>query len=392
MKIAHIQHPYLPGLGYQENYLPFYQADLGHEVHLVSSKRVPPKFRDKYIEDQWGESYRKNGVQIHRLNCRFVAESVEDVFFDRLQTTLAGIAPDVVHSHGLITMKSVQSFYYKFRHESSTGLFIDMHRDNGNFDMSSVQNQFLYSVFKTGFLPVLKRYTDCFLPVNPYSKDLLMNDLSIDPTQVELLPLGVDKTEFSPDPQARQSVREGLGLEPSDTLVIFAGHIEETKRLTDAIAALGNLNDGLLSETNFLILGSGDKEYINQLHSTAAEAGVRENTEFRGFVDHDRLSNYFNAADVGIWTGKLGITVLEAVSCGLPVIVSDDPATTFIVSNDNGLTFTEGDLKELTNRIKKYLSEPALWDEHGSRGRQLIEERLSWEQIAAKSIECYRSY
>lgn len=392
MKIAHVQHPYLPNLGYQENYLPFRQADLGHEVHLISSNRVPPKFTDKYSDNQLMDSHEKDGVQIHRLNCRYIVKSVEDVFLDRLQTILNEIKPDVLHSHGLITMKSIQTFYHKFKYNTDTKLFIDMHRDNGNFDTSSIHNSLLYYGFKTIFLPVLKKYTNCFLPVNPYSEDLLTNELSIDPTQVELLPLGVNKQEFSPNKHARRRIREELNIKASDQLLIFAGHIEESKRLTETISALGNLNDNLQSEAVFLIIGSGNKEYIEKLHSTASKAGVAENIRFKEFVDHHRLSEYFNAADIGIWAGKLGITVLEAVSCGLPVIVSDDPATSLVVGNDNGLTYAEGNVNDLAEKMQKYLTDQSLKKEHGIKGRQLVEDQLSWEKIATKSIEYYQSY
>jgi glycosyltransferase involved in cell wall biosynthesis len=119
---------------------------------------------------------------------------------------------------------------------------------------------------------------------------------------------------------------------------------------------------------------------------------VSDNVGFKEIVDHDELSKYFNSADIGLWTGKLGITVLEAVSSGLPVIVSDDPATEFIVDNNNGLTYSEGDVEALADQIKKYLNDPAMRERHGANGRQLVENKLSWEKIAAKSIECYRSY
>jgi len=61
MRIAHLQHPYIPNMGYQENYLPSKQQELGHDVHIITTNIVPKKFEERSSNWETG-SYVYDGV------------------------------------------------------------------------------------------------------------------------------------------------------------------------------------------------------------------------------------------------------------------------------------------------------------------------------------------
>lgn len=386
MRIVHVQHPYVPGLGYQENHLPRAQQDLSHEVHIVTTDFVPEKFRDASLDLSPG-IHRDNGVDIHRLPSVIRLRSIDDVVMKGLTAKLDQLRPDVIHSHGLLSFKSLQTAQYARRRDTS--LVFDVHVDNDNFHLDRPYKVAGFHLYRSLFLRWLYGESTAVLPVNPLAKQFLERQLDAPPEKIRFLPLGVDTELFSPDRTRRLSIRETMGLSDDDPLVIFAGNIEPSKDLDLLLRAFARLSASD-ERARLLILGSGDDGYLDSLAGLATELGVRSRTTFHDRVPHGELSDYYNAADVGVWPGKLGISIIEAIGTGLPIVVCDSTATSFLVENDNGLVFTRGDVDALSDRLETYLRDPDLRASHASNAVELANERLSWDRIAERSIEIYR--
>jgi glycosyltransferase involved in cell wall biosynthesis len=64
-------------------------------------------------------------------------------------------------------------------------------------------------------------------------------------------------------------------------------------------------------------------------------------------VPNSELVGYYSAADVGVWPLECSIGMQEAMSCGLPVIISDKIGAPERISNGNGLAYREGDIEDL---------------------------------------------
>ena len=130
MKILHICQYYHPGLGYQENLLPYYQSKLGNEVIVVTSDRILPVMRNvkaaSIINYKPGE-YEDNSVRIVRLKTTREFKN-RFVFFKGLYEFLEVENPDYIFHHGLTSPSMYTVYKYKKAHRSSF-LTIDNHSD-----------------------------------------------------------------------------------------------------------------------------------------------------------------------------------------------------------------------------------------------------------------------
>jgi len=132
-------------------------------------------------------------------------------------------------------------------------------------------------------------------------------------TTITVIPHGVNREIFYPSPIERQKTRTALGIQ-DDFVVINVGRLEPHKRQIDIIRALSHIPNSTL-----ILVGTGSlREY---LISSAKKYGIK-------LLLYDRVSdNYlralYNSADVYVHSSILegfGLTIVESMACGLPVI------------------------------------------------------------------------
>ena len=380
MNIVHIQHPFIPERGYQENYLPRRQSELGHDVSIITTDILPKKFEDQESQFTTGE-YTYNGVRVFRN--RSISYDTEAATLPlRVRSKIRELDPDIIHSHRMISFLSIPSLYSHFG--SSSKLFFDLHIDNDNFHLNKFYKKWGFRTFKHLLLPILKRQSDGFLAANPFAERFLKNTLGVDKTY--LLPLGVDSAEFYYSKEERSKTRSKLGIR-DELLVITSGNITPSKKVENVIKAVSRLSG---NSVQLLVLGDGPEEYMEQLRKLSHKLGMNDQVIFRGFVSHSSLSEFYNAADLGIWPGKLGVTIIEAIGCGLPIIVAESEATDFLVQNDNGFAVENISPEMIANYIERYLNEPSLAKEQKKNALGLTSNKLSWKSIAEQSIQIYK--
>ena len=102
MKIVHVMNWYIPGMGYQENFLPAEQKKLGHDVYIIASDRVPQyKGYERNVgktigERVWGRVLSESGVTVYRLATVFEVVNGGQVIVRGLYKLLKELKPDVV--------------------------------------------------------------------------------------------------------------------------------------------------------------------------------------------------------------------------------------------------------------------------------------------------------
>ena len=381
MKVAHVQHPYYPELGYQENHLPAKQQELGHEVRIFTSDYLPRSSEN--VGTGW---FKYNGVPTVRLKALPNIKSISKVDLRGLWRELKQFNPEIIHSHGLHSLYTLQNLFYSYL--NGIDLFVDVHIDNDNFHINSLFKWIGFQAHKHILLPLINQKVKKFLPVNPYAKQFLKEDLGITPSRIELLPLGVDTSVFSPNTDPT-SLRVELGIQQEEQVLISSGNLNETKDLGILIRAFEMISEAH-PDTRLLIVGPGPDTYLRKIRELVNETGLDDQVLFCGEVPHDDLPKYYNMADVGVWPGKLGITIIEAIGCGLPVIVCDSIATNFLIANDNGVSFERGDPQALSGSIHQLISNPNEIKRYSDNAVEYAQNRLSWEKVAKRSVELYR--
>jgi len=133
-------------------------------------------------------------------------------------------------------------------------------------------------------------------------------------------------------------------------------------------------------KVRLVIVGDGYME--KKLKRMAS--GVK-NIDFRGFVRNEKLSGYYNNADIIVipsLSEGLPNTLLEAMAFGLPVIASRVGGIPEVVGEENGVLVEPGDQKALSEGINKLFKKPRLMREMGKKNRKKVELKFSQNTIA----------
>ncbi len=133
------------------------------------------------------------------------------------------------------------------------------------------------------------------------------------------------------------------------------------------------------------IIGDGpDMELLKSL------SGPKVN--FHGYKDNPQelLLNYDVFIQLSLYEG-CGISVLEAMSLNLPVIVSDAGGLPELIENgEHGLVFPKGDISALTNCISMVLSNKELYSSLGNENRTWVAKHFNYTKMLEKTINIYK--
>lgn len=228
-------------------------------------------------------------------------------------------------------------------------------------------------------------------------RDVAVSDLGADPAKFELIPYGVDPNAMRSDATGTEALRAGLGI-PGDAIVLLAvGRMVYKKgfdQLLRAANALDLTGDGAPT-VHLVMVGTGDLR--DEWQVLGRDLGLGSRIHWVGDVPTDRMGVYYNAADVAVMPAAnrpptgLAVSVLDAMSCGKPVVGSDAAGNRLAIRDGvNGFVVPEGDLGALAAAIRTLVVNPALRSRMGAAGRHMIETELGWPQLAARYITHFK--
>ena len=136
----------------------------------------------------------------------------------------------------------------------------------------------------------------------------------------------------------------------------------------------------------------GDGPLRNQLEEQAKNLGIDQNVKFWGYQNN--AVAYIKAADIMVMPSKIeGLpgVILEALSCGKPVIASAVGGIPEVVNNDqNGYVIKEFDKSDYVYKIKKVLMDQALRERMSANAQKLIQEEFLMPKIAKHFESIYK--
>jgi glycosyltransferase involved in cell wall biosynthesis len=194
-------------------------------------------------------------------------------------------------------------------------------------------------------------------------------------------------------PHDRKAVQDRLkkryGL--SRKFIYHLGNIEPRKNLIRLLEAFTLVCRELGNEYQLVV--SGQKGWlIRSLSRFLKDYPVRDQVFFTGYVPMEDIPMFMNAADLFVFPSLyegFGLPVLEAMSCGTPVISSNRSSIPEIVGSA-GVLVDPTDINDLAGRIIGLLRNP---EERVRLSRLGLEQaaRFSWPEAAGKTMEVYRS-
>jgi glycosyltransferase involved in cell wall biosynthesis len=203
---------------------------------------------------------------------------------------------------------------------------------------------------------------------------------------LKVVPYGVDMSHYRPVEVDR---RTGVPL-----VIGYVGRLVPEKGIDILLRAISDAPG-----TRCLIVGTGPSE--RELRALANSLGIADRIEWRGYVEHDSMPAVYPEMDLLVlpsrttpnWREQFGRVVIEALSCGVPVMSSDSgepPA--LIEATGGGWTFAEERAEQLAELLR--------WADHhreelrqrGDVGRAKARELFSADAVAASFIAAIRRY
>jgi glycosyltransferase involved in cell wall biosynthesis len=213
---------------------------------------------------------------------------------------------------------------------------------------------------------------------------------TFDDSKMTIVENGVDTNRFAPSPERRAALREALGLGLSPTFV-FAGRLSKTKGLDLLIrAATGNV----LRNRDFRLVILGERSTEEPLLMESLLPSLPDDRlRVIGRVSEETMPSYLCAADVFVLPSRIEgmpLVALEALACGVPLLVSDIPPLRDLVSDSGaGSTFRSGDVGDLERAMSEILLTGPQRDQQ-DLAREAAIHRYSIKTMATRYVELYQ--
>jgi glycosyltransferase involved in cell wall biosynthesis/phosphoheptose isomerase len=219
-----------------------------------------------------------------------------------------------------------------------------------------------------------------------------------DPARIVIVPCGFDPEELWPLDKA--SARTTLGIPAEEGIILHVGRMVPRKGIDTVIRAYAQFLTDHAAPTRLLIVGGESDEpdpehtpEIGRLQRVAAELNAQERVCFVGRRGRSQLKYYYSAADVFVttpWYEPFGITPLEAMACGTPVIAANVGGLKFSVRDgETGYLVPPGDPDALADRLRMLYSSPALLRVFGQQAIQRVNDLFTWAHVAEGLSKVY---
>lgn len=190
---------------------------------------------------------------------------------------------------------------------------------------------------------------------------------------------GVDNERFKVVERKGQ-LRQAIGIPDNAIVLMSVGRIVVWKGLNIIVSALPSCKN-----IYYLVVGEGPRE--SQLEQLAIQHGVAERVIMYGSVEHSFLPELYPEADIfvqpSVGEEAFGISVIEAMACGLPVLASDSGGLPEVV--DDGVTgkiVQSGNVKAWASAINQLGADQGLRISMGEAGARRVKSLFTWESVA----------
>jgi len=170
--------------------------------------------------------------------------------------------------------------------------------------------------------------------------------------------------------------------------LLYVGQLMPHKGVHVAIEAfaIAVKRHSLLSKMTLTIVGGSTSPwYVKRLKILAKELGINKQINFAGSLPRNNVATIYCRHDIALvpstWNEPFGIVLLEAMSCGLPVIGTATGGSAEILrDNINGLTFEAGNANSCASCISRLALDPILFERLRLRGRQIVEDKFTMQR------------
>jgi D-inositol-3-phosphate glycosyltransferase len=215
--------------------------------------------------------------------------------------------------------------------------------------------------------------------------------------RIEVVPSGFDPSELGP---GARNARSRLGLRDDEFVVLHVGRVAAAEGIDDLVRGIARLKHHYAITARLLVVGgeSGAPDpqrtpEIARLREIAAAEGIAAQLTFAGRRPRAALRECYCAADAFATTPRhesFGITPIEAMACGVPVVgTAVGGITQAVVDAVTGYLVRPNDPAAVAERLARFHRNPELARAFGRAGILRMRGRFTWRHRAAELARIY---
>lgn len=237
----------------------------------------------------------------------------------------------------------------------------------------------------------------------PHERSELLTDYQAEPGKIIMIPGAVNLRSFYPVECAE--ARRHIGLPQDGYVIVYVGRLLPRKDIRNVVRAMRHLVDhpALRDVPLTLLVVGGETEEpdpektqeIGEIQHLAQELGIARHVRCIGKRPSECLRYYYSAGDVAVttpWYEPFGLTPLEAMACGRPVVGSAVGGITYtVLDGQTGALVPPRDPEQLAARLREMLLNPEQRTRMGRAGRLRAEQEFTWPLTALRTATLYET-
>ncbi|NLM00200.1 MAG: glycosyltransferase family 4 protein [Treponema sp.] len=219
-------------------------------------------------------------------------------------------------------------------------------------------------------------------------KDLI--NLGISEDKIYVIPNGIDHSLFYPTTELFQN--EFVNIKPfaiKRPYFVYASKLNFlTKKHIELIKAFELFKEKTQLPHRLVLAGSEGK-HADSIHKYVAKSKYATDIFITGYFPHASLRELYIGSDACVFPSVaegVGLPVLEAMACGVPIICSKSGALSDLVKKNIPVLFDSDNIEELANLLEKISTDEDLRKKIISFGLEKVKE-YSWKKTAMKTVE-----
>ena len=248
------------------------------------------------------------------------------------------------------------------------------------------------SVRKDPLHRFLFKQVKAIIPNAGYVADKMKRLWGVDKDKVVCIKSGVDVNKYCPSTKTRDKFRADFGFSNDDFIIGASGRIEPVKGSENLIRALfdGSDSPGHMKENIHLVFVGKESKigYIDYLKQLSAELNASNKVHFLPF--RNDIENYYPGLDLFAFAVNCNecyaYTVLEAMTCGIPVLVPNSGGLIEMFTDGvEGRFFEHKNIDSLRERFAQIIAMPAHdLKKMGDSAREHVLKTSDWNKMIEK--------
>ena len=249
----------------------------------------------------------------------------------------------------------------------------------------------------------IMKTADAIIATSPPEKSDLMHYYNFDlEDKIKIIPCGVNLKRFRKI--NRENARDYINhFSKEDKIISYIGRMDWRKGIETLIRAFPLVLKKLPELSLKLMIVGGkigkngdpaDKKEIARLKDIAKELGIEKKICFLGRKNQEKLRYYYSASDIFVipsYYEPFGMTVLEAMRCGTPIIASKVGGLSYIIQNrKTGIFFPPKNHKILAKKIIQVFENKEQRDNLTEQAEKVVKENYGWHKIASEISKLYQ--